>query len=299
VSDETSKRKKSLVLSGGGSRGAYEVGVVKALLESGVKFDFAFGTSIGAINATFIVQGDIEQLEYLWTHLRPNDIYRFPTVSQLGNIVFGHRWALLDPSPLEQLLQKEIDLPKIKASKTEAGFIVTDLCSLKTKVITSDEILTTEQYIDVLMASSALPILFPPRPLNGEGMWIDGGLVRNTPIQASVNLGMQDIYIVLLHNEAIDACPASLIEFVSRCGDILLDASARNGILLVDQYNRLIEAGTSDTIGLRRLNLRIFQPRKPVGTTFLDFDPQRARELIKQGYEDAMAEMSSDAATIP
>lgn len=292
MSEDGNRRKRSLVLSGGGARGAYEVGVVKALYEQGISFDFAFGTSIGAINATFIAQGDIEHLEYLWTHLDPKDIYRFPTVSQLGNIVFGHRWALLDPGPVEQLLLREIDLPKLKASKTTAGFIVTDLCSLKTKVITSDEIDSLEEFVDVLMASSALPVLFPPRQLKGEGMWIDGGLVRNTPIQASVNMGAQDIYIVLLHNESIDACPASLLEFLSRCGDILLDASARNGILLVDQYNRLIEAGTSETVGLRRINLHIFQPRKPVGTTFLDFNPQRARDMIVQGYEDAMAEMS-------
>ena len=124
-------------------------------------------------------------------------------------------------------------------------------------------------------------------------MWIDGGLVRNTPIQASVNVGAQDIYLVLLHNEAIEACPVSPIEFLSRCGDILLDASARNGILLVDQYNKLIEAGTTETVGLRRLNLHIFQPSAPVGSTFLDFNPRRARQMIKQGYEDAMNGMDA------
>ena len=291
--DDAIKHKRSLVLSGGGSRGAYEVGVVKALYEQGIRFDFAFGTSIGAINATFVAQGDLEQLEYLWTHLRPSDIYRFPTVSQIGNIVFGHRWALLDPAPLEQLLNREVDLTKLKASQTTVGFIVTDLCSLKTKVITSDEIQTLEECIDVLMASAALPVAFPPRPLKGEGMWIDGGLVRNTPIQASVNVGAQDIYLVLLHNEAIEACPVSPIEFLSRCGDILLDASARNGILLVDQYNKLIEAGTTETVGLRRLNLHIFQPSAPVGSTFLDFNPRRARQMIKQGYEDAMNGMDA------
>jgi len=289
---EAIERKRSLVLSGGGARGAYEVGVVKALHEKGVRFDLIFGTSIGAINATFIAQGDIEHLEYLWTHLHHSDVYRLPTFSQLGHIVFGHRWALLDPAPLEQLLLREIDLKKLKESKTLAGFIVTDLCSLKTQMITSDEIESLEEIIDVLMASSALPIVFPPRTLKGEGMWIDGGLVRNTPIQASVNLGAQDIYLVLLHNEAIDSCPASLVEFFSRCGDILLDASARNGILLANQYNRLIETGASETLGLSRLNLHIFQPREPVKTTLLDFNPAHARELILQGYEDAMAQMS-------
>jgi predicted acylesterase/phospholipase RssA len=166
-------------------------------------------------------------------------------------------------------------------------------------MITSNEITSRDEFVDVLMASSALPVIFPPRPLKGEGMWIDGGLVRNTPIQASVNMGAQDIYLVLLHNEAIDACPVSLVEFLSRCGDILLDASARNGIFLANQYNRLIETGASETVGLSRLNLHIFQPSKPVKTTLLDFNPAHARELIKRGYEDAMAEMSPSTPIVP
>lgn len=295
MSDKVGQRKKSLVLSGGGARGAYEVGVVKALYEKGIKFDFAFGTSIGAINATFVAQGDLEHLEYLWTHLVPSEIYRLPTMTQIRSIVFGTRWALLDPEPLEQMLRKEVDLKKLKESEMLAGFIVTDLCSLKTEVITSDQIETIDDYVDVLMASAALPVLFPPRPLKGEGLWIDGGIVRNTPIQASVNMGAQDIYLVLLHNETISACPATLVQFLSRIGDILLDASARNGILLANQYNQLIEAGTSETIGMRRLNLHVIQPRTPVKATLLDFDPQRARTLIQQGYEDAMEEISSDS----
>ncbi len=291
TSKEIKKPRTALVLPGGGGRGAYQVGVAKAFKEQGIEFDMAFGTSIGALNAALIAQDAIPRLELLWTTLRPKDIFRLPSAMQLGTMIMGQALGLLDTSPLEQLLLRELDLQKLKASKTKVGFVTTDLCSLRTRFITTDDIMSTNELIDALMATSAVPMAFPPRHLHGKGLWVDGGLVRNTPLQAAIDAGAQEIFMVLLHPETIDACPTNLFQVLVRCLDVLLDASARKEIELANLYNRLIEEGATEAEGMHKVNIHVVQPRKPVNTTLLEIDPERSRFLVKQGYEDALEQL--------
>jgi NTE family protein len=134
---EIERPKRALVLSGGGARGAYEVGVLKALKEQGMEYDLAFGTSIGGINAAFYVQDKIQRVEELWVSLKATDIFRFPNIEQIRNIIRGSRWGLFDTSPLEELLYREMELDKFKASSTKVGFLTTDLCTLDTRMMTT------------------------------------------------------------------------------------------------------------------------------------------------------------------
>jgi len=284
---------KALVLPGGGGRGAYQVGVAKALAEEGVKFDLAFGTSIGGLNATLLAQGDISRLEELWCSIRPKDIFRLPSASQLSHMLLGHKLGLLDTSPLEELLRREIDLKKLKASQTKVGLFTTDLCSLETRCITIDSIMSTNELIDVLMATSAVPLAFPPRHLSGKGLWVDGGLVKNTPMQAAIDLGAEEIFVVLLHPESVNTCPTNMFQVLARCLDIVLDASARKEIDLSNLYNRLIDEGAAEAAGRRRIDIHVVQPRQPVNTTLLEIDPERSKRLIHQGYEDAISMLES------
>ncbi|MEG1016631.1 MAG: patatin-like phospholipase family protein, partial [Oscillospiraceae bacterium] len=66
--------KKALVLGGGGSKGAYECGAMRALRELGETFDIVTGTSIGALNGALYVQGDLESLEEMWETICPEDV---------------------------------------------------------------------------------------------------------------------------------------------------------------------------------------------------------------------------------
>jgi len=279
--------KRALVLSGGGARGAYQVGVLKALAELGIEFDMAFGTSVGGINAAFYVQGKLSQLEDLWCSISATDVFRLPTMNQLRHLLIGHRWGLLDTGPLEEMLYREMDLEKFKSSQTKVGFITTDLCTLETRIISTDDIKSRRHLVDTLMASSALPILFPARHVNGEGFWIDGGLVRNTPMQAAINLGAKEIYIVLLQAENDGSCPTNILQVLSRCADILLYASARDGIRLLRQYNKIIETQAPETAMQHRLDINVFQPQNQVNYTVLDISAAHSKALIKQGYEEA------------
>jgi NTE family protein len=285
---------RALVLPGGGGRGAYQVGVSKALHERGIEFDLAFGTSIGGINATLMAQGNLKRLEDLWCNIRGKDVFSLPSAHQIGRLVLGHKLGLLDTRPLEDLLRREVDLQKLKASKTKIGWCTTDLCSLETRLITIDDIVSTNELIDVLMATSAIPMAFPPRHVQGKGLWVDGGLVRNTPVETAIQMGADEVYMVLLHPEKINVCPVNMFEVLVRCLDIVLEASARKEIETAELYNRLIASGSDESRGRKNVKIHVFQPRKPVNTTLLEIHPERSRRLIRQGYEEAMELLDSE-----
>lgn len=290
--EKTHKPKRALVLPGGGGRGAYQVGVYKAIQEKGIKFDLAFGTSIGGLNATMIAQGQLERLEYLWSTLKASDIFHLPSASMVGRLVLGHKLGLLDTTPLENLLRRELNLHDLKQSTTKVGLCTTDLCSLETRLITIDDVMSTNELVDVLMATSAIPMAFPPRHIHGSGLWVDGGLVRNTPMETAIQLGADEIFMVLLHPEKINVCPTNMFEVLVRCLDIVLDASARREIQSAELYNRLIATGSVESVGRKNVNIRVFQPRRAVNTTLLEIDPERSRRLMAQGYEDAMGQLA-------
>lgn len=286
-------KKRALVMPGGGGRGAYQVGVAKALIQSGIKFDMAFGTSIGALNATFIAQGDIKRLEDMWGIIRAWNIFKLPSAPQLGRMMLGHKLGMLDTSPLEELLRREADLQKIKESEMKVRLVTTDLCSLETRMINLEDLSTTNELIDVLMATSAVPIAFPPRQLHGQGLWVDGGLVKNTPLRAAIDHGAEEIFMVLLHPEKVNVCPSNMWQVIARCLDVVLDASAHKELEMAQLYNRLIAEGAAEAAGMRSVRLEVIQPNKPVDINLLEIDPDRSRQLIRQGYHDALLHLET------
>jgi predicted acylesterase/phospholipase RssA len=219
-----------------------------------------------------------------------------PSAHQIGRLVLGHKLGLLDTSGLEELLRREINLQKLKASSTKVGWCTTDLCSLETRLITIDDIKSTHELIDVLMATSAIPLAFPPRHIHGKGLWIDGGLVRNTPMETAIHLGADEVYMVLLHPDQIDVCPVNMFEVLVRCLDIVLDASARKEVASAELYNRLIDTGSIESRGRKKVKIRIFQPKRGVNINLLDINPELSRKLIRQGYDDAREQLALIAA---
>jgi predicted acylesterase/phospholipase RssA len=188
---------------------------------------------------------------------------------------------------MEEILRREADLRRIKQSSMKVRVVATDLCSLETRMINLEDLSTTAELIDSLMATSAVPIAFPPRQIHGHGLWVDGGLVKNTPLRAAIDNGADEIYMVLLHPETVNVCPANMWQLIARCLDVVLDASARKELELAQLYNRLIKEGAAEAAGMRSVRIEVIQPNRPVDVNLLEIDPDRSRALIQQGYEDA------------
>lgn len=231
--DTQSQSKVGLVLSGGGSRAAYQVGVVRALFEIFPDIDFSIvsGFSAGAINATYLAAGwhekkkCIEQLEHLWSNIQVSDIFRTETSNLLFNglrflwdLSFGgvHRHttaqSLLNTQPLNSFLAKHISFDQIERN-ISSGVLESLTCSA-TDYSTGESVSffqsaishpiwvrrrrrseRVEMAVEHVLASSALPFLFPAVKV-GEGYFGDGCLRNVAPLSSAIHLGADRLAIV-------------------------------------------------------------------------------------------------------
>ena len=182
----------AFVFSGGGSLGAVEVGMLRELVRSGLRPDFVIGASAGAINASFFAgapKGEgVVQLEKLWREIRRRDIMPLGVVS-LFKVFFGRREHLIDNSGLRRLLERCLGYRAIEDAAIPLHVAASDRLS-------GDEvILSSGPVIDAVLASSAIPGVFPPVRIAGREL-VDGGVSSNTPVSAAVRLGATHIVVL-------------------------------------------------------------------------------------------------------
>ena len=194
MADKKRKYKRALVLSGGGARGAYQVGVIKFLREMGWKPDLVCGTSVGAINATAIGCGmDLEELINIWKTLEHGTIYRISLWRQL--LYFFTKRGLqpiMDTEPFKRFLQEKFMIQELRTSDIEIVITAVNLITSQLKFFNNKVI-----DIEHIMASSAIPIMFPWQYVDGVPHW-DGGVMMNTPVLPALERGATEIVVVLL-----------------------------------------------------------------------------------------------------
>lgn len=198
----------ALVLGGGGSRGAYEIGVWRALRERGEHFDIVTGTSVGAINGAMIAQGDFDLAEKIWSEITtdmvlsmedvPGDKTPRDRLIRLG--IFAREIAVkggADSEPLRRLLESVLDEDRVRASGTRFGLVTVRLPDFKPCMLLIDEI-PQGQLIDYVLASSAF---FPAmrKQLIGDTAYIDGGYFDNLPVALAIRAGAERAVVVDVH----------------------------------------------------------------------------------------------------
>lgn len=197
-----------LVLSGGGTKGAFEIGVWKALIEQKIPISCVIGTSIGAVNAALIAQNDFDMAYQSWNNLEINQVLNLNTsmaqkyVQQWSGISFdSFRLSFLndlfrgdlDITPLRHFLARAIDEDKIRRSPIKLGLVTVELDTLKPVQLMIDDI-PKGKLLDYLLASSALPV-FQKQEIDGK-TYLDGGFYDNLPINFMVESGYTDIIAV-------------------------------------------------------------------------------------------------------
>jgi NTE family protein len=184
--------KTAFVLSGGSSLGAIQVGMIQALMEAGVRPDFLIGTSVGAINATWLAaQPDPEgaqKLAEIWCSLRRQDVFPFnPWAGALG--LFGRTNHVISNSGLRSILEKNLPVERLEQTAVPVHVIATDLKNARAVMISSGPA------IPALLASSAIPGVFPPVTI-GRRALVDGGVANHTPIAAAIELGATRVIVL-------------------------------------------------------------------------------------------------------
>src|SRR6185312_1572745 len=182
--------KTAFVFTGGGSLGAIQIGMLRVLLAAGVQPDFVVGASVGAINASYfagVPTGEgVAKLERLWTGLRRSDIFPFTLASAIG--LLRNPGNLVDPSRLRRIIETHLPYVRLEETQIPLHIMATSLQGLSVR-------LSSGPAVDAILASTAIPGIFPPVQINGEPL-LDGAVAANTPMRLAVQLGASRIIIL-------------------------------------------------------------------------------------------------------
>jgi len=190
-------RKVAFVLSGGGNRGAMEVGVLMVLLEHGIRPHILVGTSVGAINAAAIAADPTVEgarwLESLWQRVTKMDVIPNSQVSMIWRLIKGE--GLFPNQRLRDYLEAQFP-PGVRTfgdlKKAELYITAADIRNMGLYVFGEDP---SESILDAMMASSALPFFLSPWRYRGRE-FVDGAVVSDLPMRVAVNKGATEIYAI-------------------------------------------------------------------------------------------------------
>jgi NTE family protein len=236
----------ALVLPGGGARGAFQVGVLKAVAEllprgTANPFPIISGTSAGAVNSVVLasraqhLRSAVAELEQVWGHFRCHHVYKTDNITMLksslhwlasivlGGWLVGAPKSLLDNSPLRALLNRNVHFPRIEdaikaghldaIAVTAAGYGSARSTSFFEAIKEQGSWertrrlgLRCELNLNHVMASIAVPMVFPPVRI-GNDYFGDGAMRQATPLSPAVHLGADRILVIGIRDETGDQTP--------------------------------------------------------------------------------------------
>lgn len=206
-----------LVLEGGGAKGAYQIGVWKALKECGVKIKGVAGVSVGALNGALICMDDYEKAEDLWNNISYSKVMKVND-EQMDRLMSGDLLKInfmeltktsakilldrgIDIEPLKEMINNCVDEEKIKNSPIE--FLLGTFSISKMKEMTVQVKEDTLEYLkDYLMASAYFPA-FKNEKLHGM-KYVDGGIVNNVPVDMLLERGYKNIIVIRIFGIGIE-----------------------------------------------------------------------------------------------
>ena len=326
--ERPSNRKKSaLVLPGGGARGAFQVGVLKAIAELVPRgtvnpFGIISGTSAGAINSVVLAakarrfRVAIAELERVWGNFRSHHVYRTDNLAMLksslhwlgafvtaGTLVSMPK-SLLDNSPLRALLSRNVRFARIEhgidnewlgaVSVTAAGYSSAKSTSFFESSDDHHEWSRTRRCgvrsrlnLDHLMASIAVPMIFPPVQIGNE-YFGDGAMRQATPLSPAVHLGADRILVIGVRNEIADGSgepggPPAYPSFAEIAGytlDTLFMDGLYSDLERLSRINQLIDSVPEDHRGPKLSRMRPIDTMVIVPSEDLRTLAHRQREAL-------------------
>ncbi len=215
------RQKIGLVLGGGGGKGAYQIGVWKALREYKIDkyINYLSGTSIGSLNSLLFLTGDLDNAINVWSNITRETAL---TKKSVKEIFF--KKSLYSRDGFIDLAEKNVDFDKISNSKIKS-FVTATPVSKNVEGAPTNFCLNGKSKSDILnyvLASSAIPVIFEPVVINGI-KYRDGYMVDNNPVKVLKDQGCKLIFVVPLKefsvaNECADE-DTLIIDFVSPYND--------------------------------------------------------------------------------
>ena len=236
----------AIVLSGGGAKGAYEIGVWKALRKMHIKYNIVTGTSVGALNAALMCQKKFYKALKFWENLEFSDVIDEEVNDDkiLKMYAKGILKGGITINNLESTVDKAISVKKIYKSKINIGIITFKVSSLKPMKLIKKGI-PKNKFKDYLIASASCFPAFTKKTIDNEE-YIDGGIYDNLPINLAIDMGADNVI-------AVDLKEIGLKQKVKNKNIPVKYISPRNDIgsfLIFDKYiaRKAIRYGYNDTL---------------------------------------------------
>jgi NTE family protein len=248
----------AFVLSGGGSLGAVQVGMLQALTDRAEKPDLLVGTSAGALNAAYLAghgtgMDALDGLADIWVGLRRGDVFPFSPGRHLLALA-GARGSVFSSDGLRRLIESHLTYRDLQDATIRVHVVATNMLS-------GEEVLLSEgDASSAILASTAIPGLLPAVSRDGQTL-VDGALANNAAISQAISLGADRIYVLPAGVAcALTEPPASPY------------AAALQALSFLTQQ-RLIR-DVSDLAG--KTELHVIPPLCPLSVSSADFSQARA-----------------------
>ena len=256
----------AFVLSGGASLGAVQVGMLRALLERDVQPDMIVGSSVGAVNGAWMAahcdSRGVDVLADIWASIRRRDV--FPVHPLAGLLGFlGRHDHLVPPSGLRRLLERHLSFTQLEDAEIPLHVVATELTTGR------EVLLSKGSAVDAVMASAAIPGVFPPVRI-GKHDLVDGGVVDNAPIAHAVSLGADRVYVLPTGYPCdLSRAPRSALGVVLQALSLLIE---RQLVHDIDRYENSVE-------------LHVIPPLCPLAVSPTDFG--QSRYLMDRAYAES------------
>jgi NTE family protein len=183
----------ALVLGGGGVRGAVQIGMLQVLSEHGFVPDRIYGSSVGAVNGVAFAgdptRGGVERMTEIWTGLTREAVY--PQSRLHGPWLYlQQRDSVYPNSGLRSVIEEGVTFQRLEDAVIPVEVVATSLTDGHERWFTYGPV------VDAVLASAAVPAIFPPIEIDGE-RFIDGGVVDNVPIRRAIDAGATRIVVLL------------------------------------------------------------------------------------------------------
>ncbi len=164
--------------------------MLRALLAADVRPDFVVGASVGAINACYFATAPtaegVAKLVAIWSGLRRSEIFPVSLSSIVG--LFRHPGNLVDPSGLRRVIESNLPVTMIEDAQIPLYVMASDVHGMAVS-------LSSGPAVEAILASTAIPGIFPPVEINGEAL-MDGAVAANTPMRLAAKLGASRIIVL-------------------------------------------------------------------------------------------------------
>jgi NTE family protein len=263
----------AFVLSGGGSLGAVQVGMLQALVARGVTPDLLVGTSAGALNAGYVAghgltAESLDDLAAVWAGLRRRDVFPL-NAPRLAAAAVGRAPSLCPSGPLRRLVWEHVGFEWIEDATIPLHVVTTD-------VRTGEEVLLSAgSAVDAIVASAAIPAVFPSVRIGGRDL-VDGGVADNAAISQAVALGADVVYVLPTgYACALPTPPATPL------------SSAMHALTLLIEQRLILEVAHY----AERVDVRVLPPLCPLSVSSIDFGHaallvERARKATGRWLDD-------------